>query len=126
MLSGRFSRLIPPPGVDDAWHAASRAGGLYATAVHDALALTACGDFKPFTVVMEGTLEQVLGEQGLISSRAARRALTGAVQAPPCSSRRQGWAAPRAASTEASGPADQWQRSRNLVPVAVIGPGQVG
>ncbi|MGI4802183.1 MAG: HAD-IA family hydrolase [Janthinobacterium lividum] len=54
-----------------------RAGleGWYATAVHDALALTACGDFKPFTVVMEGALDQVLGEQGLAPPRAARRAL---------------------------------------------------
>ena len=47
----------------------------YATAVHDALALTACGDFKPFTAVMEGALDQVLGEQGLAPPRAARRAL---------------------------------------------------
>ena len=52
----------------------------YATAVRDALALTASGDFKPFTTVMEGALdqvlgEQVLGEQGLAAPRAARHAL---------------------------------------------------
>ena len=56
---------LPPTGLET-W---------YATAVHDALALTACGDFKPFTAVMEGALDQVLGEQGLAPPRAARRAL---------------------------------------------------
>ena len=47
----------------------------YATAVRDALALTASGDFKPFVTVMEGALDQVLGEQDLAPPRAARRAL---------------------------------------------------
>lgn len=47
----------------------------YATAVRDALALTASGDFKPFTTVLEGALDQVLGEQGLAPPRAARQAL---------------------------------------------------
>ena len=47
----------------------------YATAVRDALALTASGDFKPFITVMEGALDQVLGEQDLSPPRAARRAL---------------------------------------------------
>ena len=56
---------LPPAGLES-W---------YATAVRDALALTACGDFKPFTAVMEGALDQVLGEQGLTPPRAARRAL---------------------------------------------------
>ncbi len=49
--------------------------GWYATALRDALALTAAGDFKPFTTVMEGALDQVLGEQGLAPPRAARQAL---------------------------------------------------
>ena len=47
----------------------------YATAVRDALALTASGDFKPFVTVMEGALDQVLGEQDLAPPRAARQAL---------------------------------------------------
>ena len=47
----------------------------YATAVRDALALTASGDFKPFATVMEGALDQVLGEQDLAPPGAARRAL---------------------------------------------------
>ena len=47
----------------------------YATALRDALALTASGDFKPFVTVMEGALDQVLGEQGLAPPRAARQAL---------------------------------------------------
>lgn len=47
----------------------------YATAVRDALALTASGDFKPFSTVMEGALDQVLGEQGLAPPRLARKAL---------------------------------------------------
>ena len=47
----------------------------YATAVRDALALTASGDFKPFFTVMEGALDQVLGEQDLAPPRAARQAL---------------------------------------------------
>ncbi len=49
--------------------------GWYATAVRDAMALTASGDFKPFTTVLEGALDQVLGEQDLAPPRAARRAL---------------------------------------------------
>ena len=49
--------------------------GWYATAVRDALALTASGNFKPFTTVLEGALDQVLGEQGLAPPRAARQAL---------------------------------------------------
>ena len=47
----------------------------YTTAVRDALALTASGDFKPFTTVLEGALDQVLGEQDLAPPRAARQAL---------------------------------------------------
>ena len=47
----------------------------YATAVRDALAWTASGDFKPFATVMEGALDQVLGEQGLAPPRSARLAL---------------------------------------------------
>ena len=47
----------------------------YATAVRDALALTASGDFKPFPTVMAAALDQVLGEQGLTPSRSARQAL---------------------------------------------------
>ena len=47
----------------------------YATAVRDALALTASGDFEPFATVMEGALDQVLGEQGLAPPRSARLAL---------------------------------------------------
>ena len=61
-----LTRLGLPPAGLESW---------YATAVHDALALTACGDFKPFTAVMEGALDQVLGEQGLAPPRAARQAL---------------------------------------------------
>ncbi len=49
--------------------------GWYATAVRDAIALTASGDFRPFATVMEGALDQVLGEQDLAPPRAARRAL---------------------------------------------------
>lgn len=56
---------MPPAGLES-W---------YATAVRDALALTASGDFEPFVAVMEGALDQVLGEQGLAPPRAARRAL---------------------------------------------------
>ena len=56
---------LPPAGLES-W---------YATAVRDALALTASGDFKPFVTVMEGALDQVLGEQGLAPPPAARRAL---------------------------------------------------
>ena len=47
----------------------------YATALRDALALTASGDFTPFVTVMEGALDQVLGEQDLAPPRTARRAL---------------------------------------------------
>ncbi len=48
---------------------------LYATALRDALALTASGDFKPFATVLAGALDQVLGEQDLTPPRAARLAL---------------------------------------------------
>ena len=47
----------------------------YATAVRDAVALTAAGDFKPFTAVLAGALDQVLGEQNLAPPSAARDAL---------------------------------------------------
>jgi len=100
--------------------------GWYATAVHDALALTACGDFKPFTAVMEGALDQVLGEQGLAPPRSARRALLAQFKHLPARPDARDALQPRAASTDASDSADQRQRSRDLVPVAAIGAGQVG
>ena len=65
MRSSLMALGLPSAGLES-WHA---------TAVRDALALTASGDFKPFATVMEGALDQVLGEQDLAPPRAARRAL---------------------------------------------------
>ncbi|MBI0537392.1 haloacid dehalogenase type II [Roseomonas sp. KE2513] len=46
---------LPPAGLE----------GWFAAALRDAFALSATGDFRPFTEVLSGALEEVLGEQGL-------------------------------------------------------------
>lgn len=50
-------------------------GAWYAAAVRDSMALTAAGHFEPFADVLDGALEQTLGEFGLRASAGSRRAL---------------------------------------------------
>lgn len=56
---------LPPSGLE-AWFAAG---------LRDAFALSAAGDFEPFTTVLRGALDQVLAEQGLAASPRAKAAL---------------------------------------------------
>ena len=56
---------LPPAGLE----------GWFAAALRDAFALSSAGDFKPFTTVLHGALDQVLTEQGLAPSTAARARL---------------------------------------------------
>lgn len=46
--------------------------GWFAAGLRDAFALSAAGGFKPFATVLAGALDQVLAEQGLSPSQAAR------------------------------------------------------
>ncbi len=48
--------------------------GWFAAGLRDAFAISAAGRFQPFTAVLDGALDQVLGEQGLRASAGARRA----------------------------------------------------
>ena len=49
--------------------------GWFAAGLRDAFALSSAGDFKPFTTVLAGALDQVLAEQRLSPSAAARARL---------------------------------------------------
>ena len=56
---------MPPAGLE----------GWFAAGCRDAFAMAAVGDFKPFTTVLEGALDQVLAEQGLDAPGTERKAL---------------------------------------------------
>ncbi len=56
---------LPPAGLES-WFAAG---------LRDAFALSAAGDFEPFTTVLAGALDQVLAEQQLTPSASARARL---------------------------------------------------
>jgi 2-haloacid dehalogenase len=56
---------LPPAGLE----------GWFAAALRDAFALSAAGDFEPFTTVLRGALDQVLAEQRLSPSASARAKL---------------------------------------------------
>ena len=47
----------------------------FAAGLRDAFALSAAGDFEPFTTVLSGALDQVLAEQRLAPSLSARARL---------------------------------------------------
>ena len=49
--------------------------GWFAAGLRDAFAMSAVGDFKPFTTVLEGALDQVLAEQGLTAPEGEKTAL---------------------------------------------------
>ena len=61
---------LPPAGLE----------GWFATALRDAFALAAAGDFQPFTQVLDAALEAVLAEQGLSASVAERKAVVAGLQ----------------------------------------------
>lgn len=61
---------LPPLGLE-AW---------FATALRDAFAISATGDFKPFTTILEQALDQVLAEQGLAPERRLRTGLIAAME----------------------------------------------
>lgn len=56
---------LPPAGLE----------GWFAAGLRDAFALSSTGDFEPFTTVLDGALDQVLAEQRLSPSHAARARL---------------------------------------------------
>lgn len=56
---------LPPAGLE----------GWFAAGLRDAFALSAAGDFEPFMAVLDGALDQVLAEQGLVASASARARL---------------------------------------------------
>jgi len=56
---------LPPAGLE----------GWFAASLRDAFALSAAGDFEPFTTVLDGALDQVLAEQNLAPSASARARL---------------------------------------------------
>lgn len=55
----------------------------FAAALRDAFALSATGDFAPFTTVLEGALDQVLGDCGLAAPRRAKQRLIEGLQRLP-------------------------------------------
>jgi len=65
MRPGIVSLGLPPSGLE----------GWFAAGLRDAFALSAVGDFKPFTGVLEEALVQVLAEQNLSASAAERASL---------------------------------------------------
>ncbi len=55
----------------------------FAAGLRDAFAISAAGRFQPLTTVLEGALDQVLGEYRLDASARAKRLLIGQMQALP-------------------------------------------
>ena len=66
--------LGPPPAGLEGW---------FAAALRDAFALSSAGDFKPFTAVLDSALDQVLAEQRLAPSAAARARLVAGLRHLP-------------------------------------------
>ena len=64
---------LPPAGLE----------GWFAAALRDAFALSSAGDFKPFTAVLDSALDQVLAEQRLAPSAAARARLVAGLRHLP-------------------------------------------
>ncbi len=64
---------LPPAGLE----------GWFAAGLRDAFALSATGDFEPFTTVLDGALDQVLAEQRLAPSAFARARLMGQMKRLP-------------------------------------------
>jgi 2-haloacid dehalogenase len=61
---------LPPLGLE-AW---------FAAALRDAFAISASGDFKPFTTILEQALDQVVAEQDLAPERRLRTGLIAAME----------------------------------------------